>query len=176
MGVGGVYREVAHRFILLFQEVMELVMLLMAWGIVQTPLPPGSGRCFSGIELNYPFSTRGPVCDLFLSHSYAPPSAAHGGSSGQGQRCGGSTLPALLFAVWAQWEGGGAGGYSAAGRLFLEFLRYRLGFWAHFHYGQKMTVIHLLILWNYHFCCHGDCNTGFVRWRFKIQQHWRIKK
>lgn len=30
VGVGGVYMEVAHHFIPLFQEVMELVMLLMA--------------------------------------------------------------------------------------------------------------------------------------------------
>lgn len=154
--------EVAHHFIPLFQEVMELVMLLMAWGIVQTPLPPGSGRCFSGIELNYPFSTRGPVCDLFLSHSYAPPPAAHGGSNGQGQRCGGSTLSALLFAVWAQSEGGGAGGRGAAGRIFLEFSPVQSWFQGTFSLGQKMTVIHLFILWNYHFCCHGDCNTRFV--------------
>lgn len=94
--------EVAHHFIPLFQEVMELVMLLMAWGIVQTLLPPGSGRCFSGIELNYPFSTRGPVCDLFLFHSHAPPSAAHSGSSGQGELCGYFTLSALLFAAWTE--------------------------------------------------------------------------
>lgn len=107
VGVGGVYMQVADHFIPLFQEVMELVMLLMARRIIQTPLPPGCGRCFSGIELNYPFSTRGPVCDLFLSHSYAPPPAAHGGSSGQGQRCGSSTLSALLFAAEAQSEGGG---------------------------------------------------------------------
>lgn len=125
--------EVAHHFIPLFQEVMELVMLLMARGIVQTPLPPGAGRCFSGIELNYPFSTRGPVCDLFLSHSHAPPSAAHSGSGGQGQRCGGSTLSALLFVVCAESEEGGAGACSVAGRIFLEFLQYRVGFRARCH-------------------------------------------
>lgn len=53
-------------------------------GIVQTRLPPGFGRCFSGIELNYPFSTRGAVYDLFLFHSPAPPSSTHSGSCGQG--------------------------------------------------------------------------------------------
>ena len=42
-------------------------MLLMAWGFVQTLSPPGSGRCFRGIELNYPFTTRGAVRDLYLS-------------------------------------------------------------------------------------------------------------
>lgn len=43
-----------------------------------------SGRCFSGVALNYPFTTRGAIPDLFLLHSSAPPTAAHSDSRGQG--------------------------------------------------------------------------------------------
>lgn len=64
-GGGGGGCLCAHHFIPLFQEVMELVMLLMAWGTAQTLLPPGSSGCFSGMEWNYPFSTGGEVHNLF---------------------------------------------------------------------------------------------------------------
>lgn len=51
-------------------------------------------QVFCGMELNYPFSTRGAGRDLFLLHSPAPPSAAHSGIRGQGQLCGYSAFSA----------------------------------------------------------------------------------
>lgn len=131
---------------------------------------PAPGRCFSGIELIYSFSTRGPVCDLFLSHSYAPPPAAHGGSSGQGQRCGGSTLPALLFFFfflhWEPQEGLQKAGVSLtfrATQLVSGHIFIRAEKWLVFIYLVKRS---LLLSWRLK---HG----GFVRYGLRI---WQLRQ